>query len=133
MTCTYDPMQSFTQSNKLQVVKPIGKLVNEWVRGGLLGKSVDARVVSGDQVEKMRDNLPKTRAKGEDEMQATMKTQQHKENKLAGTQCTLPACVCLTLQRGGHVRWWPPAAPTAVLRTSRCECKRWSALRCYQG
>ncbi len=88
-------------SVKLQVVNPIGKLVNEWVRGGLLGKSVDARVVSGDQVEKMRDNLPKTRAKGEDEMQATMKTQQHKENKLAGTQCTLPACVCLTLQRGG--------------------------------
>lgn len=36
------------------------------------------------KVEKMRDNLPKTRAKGEDEMQATMKQQQHKENKLAG-------------------------------------------------
>jgi len=38
------------------------------------------------KVEKMRDNLPKTRAKGEDEMQATMKQQQHKENKLAAAR-----------------------------------------------
>jgi hypothetical protein len=37
------------------------------------------------QVEKQRDKLPQTRAKGEDEMNNTIKTLQHKENKLAGT------------------------------------------------
>ena len=36
------------------------------------------------QVEKQRERLPQTRAKGEDEMNNTIKTLQHKENKLAG-------------------------------------------------
>ena len=36
------------------------------------------------KVEKQRARLPQTRAKGEDEMQNTIKTMQHKENKLAG-------------------------------------------------
>lgn len=35
-------------------------------------------------MEKQRDRLPQTRAKGEDEMNNTIKTLQHKENKLAG-------------------------------------------------
>lgn len=43
-----------------------------------------------EQVEKQRDRLPQTRAKGEDEMNNTIKTLQHKENKLAGA---LP-CFC---------------------------------------
>lgn len=34
------------------------------------------------QVEKQKLNLARTRAKGEDEMQMTIKTMQHKENKL---------------------------------------------------
>ena len=38
----------------------------------------------GAKVEKQRARLPQTRAKGEDEMQNTIKTMQHKENKLAG-------------------------------------------------
>ncbi len=46
------------------------------------------------KVEKQRARLPQTRAKGEDEMQNTIKTMQHKENKLAGAGvagCSPPA------------------------------------------
>jgi hypothetical protein len=41
------------------------------------------------KVDKQRANLPKTRAKGEEEMQSTIKSMQHKENKLAGERGTL--------------------------------------------
>ena len=52
------------------------------------------------KVEKQRARLPQTRAKGEDEMQNTIKTMQHKENKLAGGHDPLP---CLALVIGQ----WP--------------------------
>ena len=41
-------------------------------------------------MEKQRDKLPQTRAKGEDEMNNTIKTLQHKENKLAGMPAGTP-------------------------------------------
>ena len=43
------------------------------------------------KVEKQRARLPQTRAKGEDEMQNTIKTMQHKENKLAGAALAAPS------------------------------------------
>lgn len=36
------------------------------------------------KVEKQRDNLPRTGAKGNDQMQDTIRELQHKQNKLAG-------------------------------------------------
>ncbi len=54
------------------------------------------------KVEKQRARLPQTRAKGEDEMQNTIKTMQHKENKLAGAALAgsifTPRSSCLVLQ-----------------------------------
>jgi chaperonin cofactor prefoldin len=36
------------------------------------------------KVEKLRDNLPRTGAKGNEQMQDTIRELQHKQNKLAG-------------------------------------------------
>ena len=53
------------------------------------------------KVEKQRARLPQTRAKGEDEMQNTIKTMQHKENKLAGaglSGCNILLLSCLRVE-----------------------------------
>ena len=57
------------------------------------------------QVEKQRERLPTTRAKGEDEMNNTIKTLQHKENKLAGAPM-----LCLQPLLKRLLQCWSPSS-----------------------
>ncbi len=77
-------------------------------------------------MEKQRDRLPQTRAKGEDEMNNTIKTLQHKENKLAGVLRNWQCCVPALAPFGIRLSTALAAACTSRPRSTR----RWCASSC---